>query len=494
MAVSVFLLCGVVSVAKAGDLLQVYRSAQRNDPTFRAAQADFAAASQQLPQARAGLLPKVNLSAGEDESLGTSTFDNQSSVGRRIHTWNWTLKLDQPLIKLDRYYAYRESGFAVAQARARLALAQSKLILRVAKAYFGVLTAKEGLKAAKARVMAMRQQLARARHGFRAGLAAVTDVYEAKSRVELARAQVLEALNKLSDRRAALQKITGTWPTALAALKMTAVIPQPMPDNLSDWIQNASRNNPAVLAGEAALAAATAEVARQRAGYLPSVDLTASYGRNYSSGNLTTLQDYSSQSKSWQVGVRVVVPLFAGGATNAAVSGALAKRDGALARLQGARRQAAMEARQAFSGIESGVARTRALRASLLAAKKAVKGNAVGYRLGIRTNTDVLKAQEQLYATLHDLAKARYDTLFQGLKLKAAVGSLSVHDLERLDALLAWSTAGAEVGQRIHAPPYGESSTSSVSDGAAVAPESLYSAASSSPSLSIAARSGNDAR
>ena len=73
---------------------------------------------------------------------------------------------------------------------------------------------------------------------------------------------------------------------------------------------------------------------------------------------------------------------------------------------------------------------------SLQAARSAVKGNAVGYRLGIRINTDVLKAQEQFYATLHNLAKARYDTLYEGLKLKAAAGSLSVRDLEALDALL----------------------------------------------------------
>ncbi len=49
----------------------------------------------------------------------------------------------------------------------------------------------------------------------------------------------------------------------------------------------------------------------------------------------------------------------------------------------------------------------------------------MGYGLGIRINSDVLNAEQQLYSTLQDLHKARYDTLFAGLQLKAAAGELS---------------------------------------------------------------------
>jgi outer membrane protein len=41
-----------------------------------------------------------------------------------------------------------------------------------------------------------------------------------------------------------------------------------------------------------------------------------------------------------------------------------------------------------------------------------------------------------LYSTRRDLAKARYDTLVAGLKLKAASGTLSEADLEVINALL----------------------------------------------------------
>ena len=54
----------------------------------------------------------------------------------------------------------------------------------------------------------------------------------------------------------------------------------------------------------------------------------------------------------------------------------------------------------------------------------------------MRINIDVLNAQKLLYSTQKDLSKARYDTIMNGLRLKAAAGSLSEADLAPINALL----------------------------------------------------------
>ena len=54
----------------------------------------------------------------------------------------------------------------------------------------------------------------------------------------------------------------------------------------------------------------------------------------------------------------------------------------------------------------------------------------------MRINIDVLNAQQQLYSTQRDLARARYDTLLNGLRLKSAAGTLTEKDLMRINALL----------------------------------------------------------
>jgi outer membrane protein len=48
----------------------------------------------------------------------------------------------------------------------------------------------------------------------------------------------------------------------------------------------------------------------------------------------------------------------------------------------------------------------------------------------------VLNAQQQLYATRRDLAKARYDTLVNSLRLKSAAGVLQEKDLQQINAML----------------------------------------------------------
>ena len=54
----------------------------------------------------------------------------------------------------------------------------------------------------------------------------------------------------------------------------------------------------------------------------------------------------------------------------------------------------------------------------------------------MRINLDVLNAQSQLFQTKASLAKARYDLLLGGLKLKQAGGVLQGEDLQAVNAAL----------------------------------------------------------
>ena len=54
----------------------------------------------------------------------------------------------------------------------------------------------------------------------------------------------------------------------------------------------------------------------------------------------------------------------------------------------------------------------------------------------MRINIDVLNAENQVYVTRRDLAKATFDTLLAQLRLKAAVGALGDDDVARINALL----------------------------------------------------------
>ena len=83
----------------------------------------------------------------------------------------------------------------------------------------------------------------------------------------------------------------------------------------------------------------------------------------------------------------------------------------------------------------NGLAQIRALEAALVSSTSALESNKLGYEVGVRINIDVLNAENQVYVTKRDLAKARFDTLLAQLKLKASVGALGEADLEQINPL-----------------------------------------------------------
>ena len=86
--------------------------------------------------------------------------------------------------------------------------------------------------------------------------------------------------------------------------------------------------------------------------------------------------------------------------------------------------------------MQSGLAQVKAYEAAEASSQSALDANKLGYQVGVRINIDVLNSQSQLFDTKAKLAKARYDVLQGGLKLRQAVGTLQSSDLETVSKLL----------------------------------------------------------
>ena len=105
--------------------------------------------------------------------------------------------------------------------------------------------------------------------------------------------------------------------------------------------------------------------------------------------------------------------------------------------LQNARRTAALNTRQSYLTVINGITQIGALEQALVSSQSALDSNRLGYEVGVRINIDVLNAQQQLFSTRRDLAVARYNTITNQLRLKAAAGSLREEDLEEVNRALA---------------------------------------------------------
>lgn len=426
----------------AQTLTGLYEKARDQDSQFRAAQSALAAALEKRPQALAGLRPSLNLTANSSRQSGQTSFDSAPFIDRNVQNWGWTLQLTQPLIRWSNWIAVELADAQIQQAQIQFALAHNDLVLRISQAYLDVVVAKQGIGVAQSQLDAFNEQLASAQRGFQLGTGTVTDVHEAQAKQALATSQKVAALNDLQVKVAELTRIVGE------TIDVTPVEigEQTLPDDartLTEWLGLSESDNANVRLQQALLIEAQQLVRKNGAQHAPTLDLVANQAVNFASGTMTSPADVANRVQSQQIGLQFNLPLYSGGATASAVREAVALEEKARQDLLAAKRNAASQVRQTHAGVLNGLAQVEALKVAVLASQNAVASNKIGFKIGTRTNTDVLAAEQQLYQTQRDLNKARIDTAMQRLKLRASVGQLQVADVQDLQTLMAPASAAA---------------------------------------------------
>jgi len=424
--------------AAAEDLLQIYRDAQRYDAVYTGARYTLEAGRERIPQARALLLPTLNLSA----NAATQRIDVQSSnialtpsFVRSPSTAGYTLNLSQPVYRPQSFAQWQQADYQVRQAEATYGQAAQDLALRVAQGYFEVQAAQDTLTLVGAQKAAISEQLAQAKRNFEVGTATITDTHEAQSRYDLIISQEIAAQNDLQNKRHALQAITGKEYSQLKPLRPDVRLSPPTPSDMQSWVEIAQKQAYPVLAQEAATEVAQLEAKRASGAHWPTVDIVGSYGTTRDTGSLQ--QPVGRETTTGQIGLQLAIPIYQGGSLSSREREAAANYLKSRQDLENARRTAVLTTRQTYLSVINGIAQIGALEQALISSTSALDSNRLGYEVGVRINIDVLNAQQQLFSTRRDLAVARYNTITSHLRLKAAAGSLRDEDVEEVNRALA---------------------------------------------------------
>jgi len=434
---SMLLVIAPPAFAEGTDLLTLTREALVNDPTYSAARFAQLAAIEAVPQARANLLPNVNASLSESANRVDYRSTNDAlepSYEKTFNSWGPALNFTLPVYSAPLWENLTQAKLSVKQSEARLAQARAELLLRVAQAYFDVLAAQDALTALRENKKAVSEQLAQAKREFEAGTKTIVDTHEAKARYDQIDAQEQVARADLAVKQSALRAIIGHDAGELKALRDPVRLEPPRPNDVDTWAHDAEDANYSVVAARASAEIARHETRRARDAYLPSVNLTGGVQYQRSTGNIYL--PVGNNTTASNLGITLTVPVFTGGAIQSQVREALAHESRADEDLELARRTAAQAARQAYTGVDYGLAQVQALESAEVSAKTQLDSTRLGYQVGVRINLDVLNANTQLFNTQRDLKKARYDFLVSGLKLKAAAGDLQDEDVQTVNALL----------------------------------------------------------
>lgn len=424
---TVALLCaGCCLPAAAEDLLEVYAQARAADPVLAGARTLLGQQRELAAQARAPLLPQWSAQLSEERRQDT---------GERQH--GLTHSVSQVLVDLSRLRSWDAARTLVDAEDARVRAAEADLCARVARAYFGVLTAQAALETAQAIEDVYGQQVAQAQSRFEAKLSASLDVEQARAYFELARGNTAQTRESLLDARQALAQITGRAPGALTPLAPELAMLMPDPADPEAWVAQALRDNPSLQAAALAVTAGDQRVAAARAAHLPTLSAGLD-GQRLSGGAVAG--DVAGRYNA-TIGVKLTIPLFAGGAIESQKRQAVFQREQLRDDLEGARRAMTRETQAQYQAVLSALSQMRTAGAAVQAAEKALASTRSGMDLGLRTMTDLLLAIQTQSNARNAWEQARHRYVLSKLLLQQAAGALGEPQLAAVNTLLAAAPA-----------------------------------------------------
>jgi len=423
------LICAAIlpAAAHGETLAAAIAHAYHDNPTLQGARYDLSASDERIVQALSELRPTASFQATggyERTQLGRiSQLDNPFTPALVSESNNQTeLTIDQPLLTGGRATADRlvaEAG--VRGQREQLRISEGDLLLAIVTAYVDVrrYAATRDIWAANVQEIEVLTKEIRARRT--AGELTLTDVAQADSQLEAARAQVISADDDLESARADYAALVGSMPGTLDA-------PPPLPGLPGDAgaaYALAERDNPDLAQARYVELASRDSVDSARAAGQPTVSLRA---MAVLSGQAIPYR-FPDQDRDVTGSVVLSVPLSAGGLIASQVRQARDQDDSDRVKIEATRRALARNVANAWNGMVAAKRGLAVYVAQRAAAATQLDGMINEYRVGLRSTFDLLYAQQSLHnVDVSELGAAR-DLYVAEATLLRRTGALEVHAL-----------------------------------------------------------------
>ncbi len=424
--------------AVAVDLQTALQASLAQEPMLRASVQAHQAARELQPQALAALLPNLSANANPGRIDGSVSFFSDNPVARHYRSNNWALKLTQPIFRPQRLLDYVQAKTQTKQAQLRLQIAERDLILSVCQAYFDILIANDEVLLASAQRKLGQEQLSVAELGLKIGRVLRADVLEAEMNYRRNRTQELQASNDLMEKRNNLARLTQLPLHSIIGISNStnlAIVPH-IASHTAPWLAQASEYALEVQAKKLALESAQYEVKKQWAVQLPTVDLTLTRARYFEGGNINLPISAETNTHSTTLGLQINIPLLSGGESLSKVRQSQHLRAQAEAELAAARLDAQLKVKNSLQLLKFEQAQMESLVEAIKLSEILVGDTRSAVKIGSKINTDILAAQQRQMGLQRDFNRLGYQSLLQGLRLRAAAGALMIDDVLELNAWL----------------------------------------------------------
>lgn len=400
--------------AGAETLQEAIASAFETNPSLQIERYRTEIARENLGLARSAGMPQVSLSAGGGyEYVDTNSIVTFGTGDRPIASAQ--LQATQPIYTGGRISAgIRQAEAGISAADRSFDAATQDLILDVVTAYVNVRRDREAVAIRKNNVDVTGEQVRAAEDRFEVGVVTLTDVAQAKARLEGARAALAGAEAALVGSEAFYQFLTGLAPGVLAS---PPPVP-PLPASLEAATAEGIANNPSIEAARQQLRAAGAGVDVAQSQGRPQISIVGTAGVQ------ETFGDDSRRDTNVSAVAQGRIPLFTGGAVKAQVNSAKLQREQARRQVDALETQVRAQVAQAWFGYSASLRAIEASQRQVEAAEIAYEGAKEELAVGVRTTLDVLDQEQQLFEARLSLVAAERDAYVAAHQLLRATGTL----------------------------------------------------------------------
>ena len=434
LAVAVSLASGTA----AADILTAWQRAQDKDPEYAVALADLAVNREEVPQARAGLLPQV--SANYSKGRADSTITSPGLLGpvtrdTRYNTESWALQLRQPLFRPRAYYTLNQARAIETASEQRTRSARQALAIRLMDAWADRVQFASQREAALTDIQAAKTTLTLSERQLRAG--EVTRIERLRAAQQLAEGRQALAEAERRDRASQLawQKLTGSTSELPPSQVNTDLSARLVADaGTLDMLPTRLNQHPAILAAQADTDNMRAEIRKAQSDRLPTVDFVAS--RSFTDSESENI--IGNRFDTTRYAVQASMPLFTSGALTSQVREAEARLAKAQAQLDAEKARVTTAAETAWLDLSAALARWSAADAQRERAVASLRAAELGIQGGLSTQADVARSQSELAAALRERSLAQADGLRLWIRFQEAMGQIDENSLKRVGELAGW--------------------------------------------------------
>ena len=402
---------GAAQGVHAESLNDAIAMAYGQNPTLARARAQQRSNDENYVQTKSQFGPSV------DAGISTS-YTDQDPFGQGRSNTSVSLSAQQTVFASGGLTSsLRASQANVMAGQQDLRSTESSVLLNVIQVYTAVRRDQQALKISQDNYDILKQQLDQTQAQFDAGQLTRTDVAQSQARLSQSAASLAQAQAQLDSDRATYVSVVGQAPISL---EPEPVLPG-LPASFDDALAMAEKNNPDLQASFYAEDAAKARVKTARAGYGPTVALSAGMSDSAKTDNLTGLGDNTPVNAT----VRLSVPLYSSGLNSSRVRQASENYNAQKIQTEITRRGVVSQVSQSWSQMIAARSAVTSNEEQVRAAQVAAEGVKTEQQVGLRTNIEVLNAQQELKSAQLQLLEAQRTQYVAASQLLSVMGGMT---------------------------------------------------------------------